>query len=71
MQSTYQVKARQNKADEFAAKVSPIIQEFVGNDLSLNQIARELNKRDILTARGQIGRWTPTAVKNVIARVRI
>lgn len=56
------------KANEFAVKVSPVIKDFAGKGLSLNQIARELNKRDILTARGKIGSWTPTAVKNVIAR---
>lgn len=62
------VKSRQRKANEFAVKVSSIIHEFAVKGLSLNQIARELNKSEILTARGKIGSWTPTAVKNVIAR---
>jgi len=60
--------ARQKKADEFAEKVTPIIKDHVSEGLSLNQIARELNKANILTARGKAGSWTPTAVKNVLTR---
>jgi DNA invertase Pin-like site-specific DNA recombinase len=63
------VKARQSKADEFAATISPIIQDLVSQGMSLNRMANELNKRNILTARGKSGSWTPTAVKNAIARL--
>ncbi len=61
-------KARQIKADEFAGAISPIIQELVGQGMSLNRIAQELNDRKILTARGKSACWTATAVKNVQAR---
>jgi len=60
------VKARQNKADEFAKDVLPIINEFKG--MSLHKIAAELNDRKILTARGKTGSWTASAVKNVLNR---
>jgi DNA invertase Pin-like site-specific DNA recombinase len=60
------VKARQNKADEFAKDVLPIINEFRG--MSLHKIAAELNDRKILTARGKTGSWTASAVKNVLNR---
>jgi DNA invertase Pin-like site-specific DNA recombinase len=63
------VEARKQKADEFAEKVAPIINGHVNDGLSLNQIARELNKDNILTARGKSGSWTPTAVKNVLERL--
>ena len=63
------VKARQSKADEFANTISPVIQELVGQGMSLNQIARELNTSGILTATGKLGSWTPTAVKNLLGRV--
>lgn len=62
------VEARQEKADAFAAKVAPIITGYVAEGMSLNQIARELNKASILTARGKAGSWTPTAVRNVLMR---
>ncbi|MCP3176103.1 recombinase family protein [Desulfuromonas sp. KJ2020] len=63
------VEARKQKADEFAEKVAPIINGYINDGLSLNQIARELNKDNILTARGKAGSWTPTAVKNVLDRL--
>jgi DNA invertase Pin-like site-specific DNA recombinase len=62
------VKARQNKADDFAGKVSPMIQEHRELGLNLHQIARELNQAHVLTASGNLGSWTPTAVKNVLKR---
>ncbi len=63
------VEARQKKADAFAEKVAPIINGHVNDGLSLNMIARELNKANILTARGKAGSWTPTAVKNLLGRL--
>lgn len=62
------VKARQIKADEFSASVDSIIQELLRAGISLNGIARELNSKNILTARGRCGAWTPTAVKNAVER---
>ncbi|HAJ26537.1 MAG: recombinase family protein [Syntrophales bacterium] len=35
----------------------------------LRKIARELNDRRILTARGKVGSWTATAVRNVLGRI--
>ncbi len=63
------VAARINKADEFAGKVIPIIVDYQQQGFSLNQIAKELNKKGVLTARGKSGAWTPTAVKNVLTRM--
>lgn len=60
--------ARKNRADVFAGKVAPIITEYKGQGLSLNQIAKRLNESGVLTARGKAGSWTPTAVKNVLMR---
>ena len=57
------------KADEaakmFCAKITEIKQEL--GELSLNAVARELNRRRITTARGS--QWTPTAVKNALSRL--
>ena len=58
-----------NKEDEFASKVAPIIMELTFQGISLNRIAERLNEKSILTARGKIGAWTPTAVKNALAMV--
>lgn len=59
--------ARVAKADAFAARVLPLVREMRADGLSQSAIARELTARGVLTARG--GReWTPTAVRNVLAR---
>ena len=63
------VEAKRAKADVFAGKVTPIIEDYQKDGLSLNQIAKMLNDRGVLTARGKAGAWTPTAVKNALARV--
>lgn len=60
--------ARRAKADEFAVQVGPIVRELQANGLGLRQIAARLNRQCILTARGKSGAWTPTAVKNLLAR---
>lgn len=62
------VEAIQSRADEFASKVAPIIQNYMAEGMSLNQIAKKLNEDNILTARGKAGSWTPTAVKNILKR---
>jgi len=61
--------ARTAKADEFAAQVGPMIRAYQADGLSLNGIATKLNADSILTARGKSGAWTPTAVKNLLARL--
>lgn len=62
------VKAIQEKANSFASETIPIVRNYVAQGMSLNQIARELNKTNILTARGKTGSWTPTAVRNLMLR---
>ena len=54
-------------ADRHAARVLPVIQDIrtAGID-TLDGIARELNARSILTARG--GQWHATTVRNLLAR---
>lgn len=57
------------KADGFAAKVAPAIHQIRTEEgiTTLRGIATELNRRGIKTPRGSA--WTPTAVKNLIARI--
>lgn len=62
------VQAKKTKADTFAAETVSTIKGYLEQGMSLNQIARELNKANILTARGKAGSWTPTAVRNVLMR---
>ena len=56
-------------ADNFAAKVATVIEGMRSQKKSLRAIARELDSLDVQTARG--GKWTPTAVKNAIARTQV
>jgi len=58
----------QNAAN-FAEKLRPVIEAMQGKDKSLRAIARELESLGVQTARG--GKWTPTAVKNVLSRNNI
>jgi len=53
-------------ADDFATKVRPVIEAMQGHGKSLRAIAMELDGLGVKTARG--GKWTATAVKNVLAR---
>jgi DNA invertase Pin-like site-specific DNA recombinase len=61
------VKARQKKADEFAASVGPVAGALRSQGLTLHQIAAELTERDIRTPHDS--RWTAAAVRNLLARV--
>lgn len=55
-------------AAERAADLAPIIADIrAAGALSLPAIARELNDRGIVTARG--GKWHPSSVKNILARL--
>jgi DNA invertase Pin-like site-specific DNA recombinase len=54
------------KADRHAANVTPIIHQIAAGGASLRQIAEELNKRSIKTARD--GRWYAATVRNIMAR---
>lgn len=62
------MQAKKAKADTFAAGTVPVIKGYLVQSMSLNQIARELNREGYETARKKTGSWTPTAVRNVIAR---
>lgn len=61
------MKARQGKADAFAAAVGPIVTESRQQGRSLRQIAAELAAKGIRTARG--GDWTAAAVRAVLLRL--
>jgi len=61
--------AKLAKADRFAVQTGPTVQELHGQGMSLNGIAAKLNADSILTASGKQGKWTPTAVKNLLARL--
>jgi DNA invertase Pin-like site-specific DNA recombinase len=63
--ATKAVKARATQA---AADLSPIISELRAEGAtSLRQIATELNRREIPTARG--GQWAAPAVRNLLSRI--
>ena len=55
-------------ADEFAATLAPVVCPMRQDGLSLRAIADALQAKGIRTARGGVA-WTPTAVRNVLARV--
>ena len=58
------------KADQFAAKLRPKIEAYRKEGVTgLHGIAARLNRDHILTASGKRGAWTPTAVKNLLARL--
>jgi DNA invertase Pin-like site-specific DNA recombinase len=60
----------QNNADRFASRLAPKIKEYGEQGItSLNGIAFRLNQDHVLTARGKAGTWTPTAVRNLRARI--
>ena len=54
-----------------AAKVAPMVKDLIGKGHSLNKTAEILNERGILTARGNAGKWSAQAVKNVLDRVYV
>ncbi len=59
------VEANKGKADEFAARMRPVLAEL--NGLSARATAAELEKRGYATARG--GKWSPTLVIRTRARL--
>lgn len=64
--ATAAAEARKVNADTFASRVVPMLKRLQAEELSLNAIARKLTIDGILTPRGKA--WTPTAVKNALAR---
>jgi DNA invertase Pin-like site-specific DNA recombinase len=60
------VQIRRQNADEFASRVTPVIEAMLAQGRSLRAVAGELDRLGVQTARG--GLWTATAVKNAIGR---
>ena len=61
------VKVKANAAER-AERLRPIIEDIqAGGDISLRGIAKELNRRGILTARG--GRWFASTVRQLLGRL--
>lgn len=60
------VKVRKVKAEQFASSVAPVVVELRNEGKSLREIAKELNDRNILTARGEAGKWTAMKVKAIV-----
>lgn len=60
------VQARQQNADDFAARVKPVIEAMREQGKSLLAVAKELDHLGVKTARGC--KWTATAVTNALAR---
>lgn len=57
------------KADQFARAILPIIEQIrSAGATTLTDIARELNARQVRTARGR--RWYPMTVRNILQRNR-
>lgn len=59
--------ARKKAADAFARQVGPKIRDMQASGMSLRKIAGKLAEMGALTPRK--GKWTPTAVKNALARL--
>lgn len=60
--------AVQEQAERFAERLAPVIAEIrEAGSTSLRQIADELNRRGVETARG--GTWAASSVRNVIRRL--
>ena len=53
-------------ADRFAANILPVIQPMADQGATLREIAAELNRRGIETARG--GTWAATQVRDILNR---
>ena len=66
-----QSRKAKEEAMAFAASLRPIIEQFAAEDMSMTQIAHELNKRRIKTAgRGGVhGKWHSQTVKRLIERL--
>jgi len=65
--------AAHDKAEQFARSMKPIIEELQAFGFtSLRQIAAELNRREVPTARGgQRSNWGAPAVRNLLKRIKV
>jgi len=59
-------KRNAEKADQHAANVLPVIRQIATSGASLRQIAIEMNRRGIGTARG--GQWYATTIRSLLRR---
>jgi len=59
--------ARNSHADQHAADVWPLVENFLARGLGLTGAARELNRLGVATAKG--GKWHPSTVVNVRKRM--
>lgn len=59
--------ANRAAADRFAQGPLPLVEKLTAQGLSLRAIARELNERQVRTARG--GRWGAATVQNLLTRL--
>jgi DNA invertase Pin-like site-specific DNA recombinase len=67
--NTEAVEALRAGADAFAGDMAPVLEDVrAEGHASYRAMARELNRRGILTVRG--GRWHPATVRNLIRRLR-
>ncbi|WP_299912788.1 recombinase family protein [uncultured Paracoccus sp.] len=60
------VQATTRAADTHASNILPMVRQIADSGASLHQIAAELNRRGINTARG--GKWYATTVRNLMVR---
>jgi DNA invertase Pin-like site-specific DNA recombinase len=60
------ITALKQQTAQFHATMKPLIQNLLHQGYSLAAIAKELNGRNIPTARG--GLWYPTTVRNILLR---
>jgi DNA invertase Pin-like site-specific DNA recombinase len=64
------VAAAHDKAEQFARDLKPIIEELQASGFtSFRQIAAELSRREVPTARGG-SRWAASAVRNLLKRMQ-
>jgi len=62
------MRTNRSKADHYARLIGPIAMEYHEDGATLGEIARKLNDDHVLMASGKSGKWTRTAVKNLLAR---
>lgn len=62
-------KARKAHSQTFASKVHPHVAGYREQGLSFREVAKRLNDEGVLTASGQVGKWTGAAVRKICIRV--
>ncbi len=68
--NAHAIEGATRQADAYARKVAPVIQQITGmRTNSPTAIAREMNARNVPTARG--GTWTAQGITNIINRLNV